>query len=99
MEAIHLTSFETPKDDLKIHEIYRNEALLQEMESLSAGRKSLPDASRYYTTPVVFPKPGSARPARQFSSCWCRASICWAAAGRAGFWPCVPPRRRRAQPG
>lgn len=41
----------------------------------------------------------SARPARQFSSCWCRASICWAAAGRAGFWPCVPPRRRRAQPG
>ena len=38
MEAIHLTYFETPKDDLKIHEIYRNEALLQEMESLSAGR-------------------------------------------------------------
>ena len=34
MEAIHLTYFETPKDDLKIHEIYRNEALLQEMESL-----------------------------------------------------------------
>ena len=56
MEAIHLTYFETPKDDLKIHEIYRNEALLQEMESLSAGRKSLPDASRYYTTPVGFPK-------------------------------------------
>ena len=49
MEAVHLTYFETPKDDLKIHEIYRNEALLQEMESLSAGRKSLPDASRYYT--------------------------------------------------
>lgn len=62
MEAVHLTYFETPKDDLKIHEIYRNEALLQEMESLSAGRKSLPDASRYYTTPVVFPKPGSDRP-------------------------------------
>lgn len=62
MEAVHLTYFETPKDDLKIHEIYRNEALLQEMESLSAGCKSLPDASRYYTTPVVFPKPGSDRP-------------------------------------
>ena len=26
MEAVHLTYFETPKDDLKIHEIYRNEA-------------------------------------------------------------------------
>ena len=45
MEAVHLTYFETPKDDLKIHEIYRNDALLQEMESLSSGRKSLPDAT------------------------------------------------------
>ena len=59
MEAIHLTYFETPKDDLKIHEIYRNEALLQEMESLSAGRKSLPDASRYTPRRWYSPSPAA----------------------------------------
>ncbi len=62
MEAVHLTYFETPKDDLKIQEIYRNEALLKEIDGASGGRKSLPDAAQYYTTPVVFPKPGADRP-------------------------------------
>ena len=62
MEPIHLTYFQTPKEDLKIQPIYRNDALLQELAAQSGGRPSLPDADAYYTTPVVFPKPGEDRP-------------------------------------
>lgn len=62
METVRLTYFETPKEDLKIREIYRNEELLKELEALSEGRESLPDAAAYYTTPVVFPRPGNDRP-------------------------------------
>lgn len=37
--------------------------------------------------------------ARQVFSCWCRASICWVAVGRAGCWPCAPRQRQRARHG
>lgn len=59
---MRLSYFQTPKDDLKIRELYRSPDLLEELEQASQGAKSLPDAGAYYTTPVVFPKPGSDRP-------------------------------------
>ena len=62
MEPIHLTYFQTPKEDLKIQAIYQNDALLQELTAAAGGTPSLPDAERYYATPVVFPKPGEDRP-------------------------------------
>lgn len=62
MKTVSLTYFETPKADLKIREIYRNEKLLQELEAGAGGRPSLPDAAEYYAAPVVFPEPGEDRP-------------------------------------
>ena len=62
MEYIKLPYYTARKDDLKITPIYRDETLLHELETKSAGARSLPDVDTYYTTPVVFPKPGNERP-------------------------------------
>ena len=58
--SVRLSYFQTPKDELKITEIYRNRRLFQELEA--AGGRSLPDAAGYYTTPVSFPGAPEDRP-------------------------------------
>lgn len=61
-EMVHIDYFVTPKEDLKITEIFRDEELYREIEEQSRGQKSLPDANEFYTTPLAFPKAPEDRP-------------------------------------
>lgn len=56
-----LSFFTTPKDDLKINMVFRNEAALAELKASSAETASLPDAGSYYTD-LYFPKAPADRP-------------------------------------
>ena len=47
---------------LKIREIFRNEALLEQLDRQAQGQPSLPEADACYTTPLYFPHPGPQRP-------------------------------------
>lgn len=56
-----LDFFETPKDNLKINILYRNEEALSAIRESSPEPTSLPDVSRYYTD-ILFPPAPAHRP-------------------------------------
>jgi riboflavin biosynthesis pyrimidine reductase len=62
LKKLQLDYFETPKENLKFTEIYRNEAIFSELQANSGTAQSLPDAVAYYTTPLLFPKAPADRP-------------------------------------
>lgn len=56
-----LNFFTTPKDNLKINMVYRDEAALAALKEASSEQVSLPDVSAYYTD-IFFPKAPEDRP-------------------------------------
>ena len=57
----HLNYFTTPKENLKINMVYRDEAALAELRRASAEKACMPDVSEYYTD-IFFPEAPADRP-------------------------------------
>lgn len=56
-----LNFFKTPKNDLKIHMVFRDEKHMEELKAASAEMDVMPDVHEYYTD-IYFPKAPADRP-------------------------------------